>query len=910
MLHRSLHELAVGSLLGGSRLTRLLTRHLRPTVDEQPGWLGDKELVRACREALIADLDERWPRAFRLNELENIAAEVCASSFLWGPEIPAMNALFNELMELDGELICFRPAHVQAYMRLSAEVEPAVLVAWHLAGRIVAPSSLSPASFTRLVSLQTSFFAPRAFAHNPVAENHAHLGGVFGDGPVLGRLVLDLEERELAAALNSWTLPEDREVLPRLRRARNLVQTFLGLWRNGPEKSKPEDVAHALELASQFDSFTSLAFSQVNWGNLVDGLDVGQAFDRRWILFQIARAMTTANLQLAWQLLFVGLWFIYRTPSTSVQERVAVLAVIGELTILRRRLVMDGRGLRRFTERYYNPSLRKLARQSSTSVDVDTARRIFVEKADMAELKVGPDGFDPSIVASLSKAMDGQEPDPMRGLLPPPTDGSLETFRAARSATFERWHLCVHFSRSGKHGTSARRSSLWGEADALVKAASATSRWTSAGLLGGDEGPTYYFEPANFLRALDIAGDETRWPIEVFAPTLRWLRMIQIGQHDARQAIPRPHFSIHAGEDYSHPLSGMRHVDETFRFCEMSRGDRLGHALALGISPSQWFARHGEVLIDVDEHLDNLIWAWNGATILAGKLPLAAQVLPRLERRINRFAQHASRIQETGDTALFAPQSIPLKSGVVPNPAELHEAWLLRRNCPHMLSRADPRMPLRDSKLAASLPDHRRLFAETMRPGQDTAAALFIARALREVEPGSSKGAKVLVKTRSVENLYQNALEQLPPSSTFLLHDHEEPEELEFMEALQDFLLDEYERAGIILEANPTSNVYIGVLNDYREHPIFRWSPPDVGDLVPGKAHNRFGLRRGPILVTINTDDQGIMPTTMRTELHIMREAAVDRGVSGSVADKWIDKIRLEGIEQFMRNHRPVFERR
>jgi hypothetical protein len=910
MLHRSLHELAAGSLLGGSRLTRLLTRHLHDTAEAMRGWLGNREFAADCREALIADLDERWPRTFRLNELENIATEVCPGSFLVGPEIPAMDALFNELIELDGELICFRPAHVQAYMRLSAEIEPAVLVAWHLAGRVVAPSSLTPASFTRLVSLKTSFFEPRAFAHSPVAENHAHLGGVFGDGPVLGRLVLDLGDRELAATLNSWTLHEDREVLPRLRRARSLVQTFLRLWREGPEKSTPEAVAYALESASQIDSFTSLTSSQVNWENLVSGLDVGQAIDRRWILFQIARAMTAANLQLAWQLLFVGLWYIYRTPSTSVQERVAVLAIIGELTILRRRLVMDGRGLRRFTERYYNPTLRKLARQPSASVDKDTARRIFVEKADMAELKVGPDGFDPSIVASLSKAIDGQEPDPMRGLLPPAKDGSLEAFRAARGSTFNRWHLCVHFSRSGKDGTSARRAGLWDEADALVKAASATARWTSAGLLGGNEVPTYYFEPANFLRGLDVAGDETRWPIEVFAPTLRWLRGTQIGQHDAREAIPRPHFSIHAGEDYSHPISGMRHVDETVRFCEMSHGDRLGHALALGIAPSQWFARHGEALIDVDEHLDNLIWTWNGATILSGKLPLAAQVLPRLQRRISRFARHASWTRQTGHTSLFAPQSIALRNGGAPTPAELHEAWILRRNCPHMLSRADPRMPLLDSKLAVSLPDHRRLFAEITNPGQDTAAALFLARALREAEPGNTKGVRVLVKTRPVERLYQNSLEQLPPSSTLLLHDHEEAEELEFMEALQDFLLDDYERLGLVLEANPTSNVYIGVINDYREHPIFRWDPPDVGDLVPGGSHNRFGLRRGPILVTINTDDQGIMPTTMRTELHIMREAAVDRGASGSIADKWIERIRLEGIEQFKRNHRPVFELR
>jgi hypothetical protein len=440
--------------------------------------------------------------------------------------------------------------------------------------------------------------------------------------------------------------------------------------------------------------------------------------------------------------------------------------------------------------------------------------------------------------------------------------------------------------------------------------ASATSYWSSAGLLGGDESRDYYFEPANFLRGLDVAGDETRWPIDVFAPVLRWLRKIQLGQDGARGSVQRPHFSIHAGEDYAHPLSGLRHVDETVRFCEMSRGDRLGHALALGILPAQWFARHGEALIDVDEHLDNLIWAWHGATNLAAKLPLAMQVLPRLERRISRFIRHASWRLPVSGAGLLDSQSIPLPTDADPAPAELHEAWLLRRNCPHMLSREDPRMPLVDVRLVAGVPDHERLFEELLKPGADPAARLFLARAGREREPGQPKCRRVLLKSHPVERQYQSSLEQLSPSSTLLLHDHEEPEDIEFMEALQDHLLDEYERAGLVLEANPTSNVYISLLSDYRKHPLFRWNPPDGAELQPGRASNRFGLRRGAILVTINTDDQGIMPTTLRTELHLMREAAVDRGASGSLADKSIDKIRREGIEQFKRNHRPVFELR
>ena len=97
------------------------------------------------------------------------------------------------------------------------------------------------------------------------------------------------------------------------------------------------------------------------------------------------------------------------------------------------------------------------------------------------------------------------------------------------------------------------------------------------------------------------------------------------------------HLSIHAGEDYSHPLSGLRHIDETVRFCEMRDGDRLGHALALGIEPQWWMARQGEMILPADEHLDNLVWLWHYAVTLSGRLPLAQQVQSLLARRIARF---------------------------------------------------------------------------------------------------------------------------------------------------------------------------------------------------------------------------------------------------------------------------------
>jgi len=60
--------------------------------------------------------------------------------------------------------------------------------------------------------------------------------------------------------------------------------------------------------------------------------------------------------------------------------------------------------------------------------------------------------------------------------------------------------------------------------------------------------------------------------------------------------------------------------------------------------------------------------------------------------------------------------------------------------------------------------------------------------------------------------------------------------------------------------------------------------------------------------VLVNTDDPGIMPTTLRTEFLLLREAALELKVGRTVAERWLETLRQYGIEQFHRNHVPVFE--
>lgn len=47
--------------------------------------------------------------------------------------------------------------------------------------------------------------------------------------------------------------------------------------------------------------------------------------------------------------------------------------------------------------------------------------------------------------------------------------------------------------------------------------------------------------------------------------------------------------TYHVGEDFLDIVDGLRAIDEVIQFLDFSHGDRLGHALALGISPSDYY---------------------------------------------------------------------------------------------------------------------------------------------------------------------------------------------------------------------------------------------------------------------------------------------------------------------------------
>lgn len=128
--------------------------------------------------------------------------------------------------------------------------------------------------------------------------------------------------------------------------------------------------------------------------------------------------------------------------------------------------------------------------------------------------------------------------------------------------------------------------------------------------------------------------------------------------------------------------------------------------------------------------------------------------------------------------------------------------------------------------------------------------------------------------------------------------------ELDLYEAIQDLQMEIYAKKGVLIEACPTSNIYIGRFEQYFEHPIFRWDPPEQDWIKQDGKYNRFGLRNGAISVCVNTDDAAIMPTTIANEHRVLQKAAIEHYEVGvNKAEDWIERIRKRGIEIFKSNH-------
>ena len=89
----------------------------------------------------------------------------------------------------------------------------------------------------------------------------------------------------------------------------------------------------------------------------------------------------------------------------------------------------------------------------------------------------------------------------------------------------------------------------------------------------------------------------------------------------------------------------------------------------------------------------------------------------------------------------------------------------------------------------------------------------------------------------------------------------------------------------IIIEANPSSNVTLGPIEDFTDHPVFKWWPPDdIGSTTTNPK------------VIIGTDDPGVFGTELIHEYALLQRAAELRGVNIHRIERWLQGFRRAGL--------------
>jgi adenosine deaminase len=109
--------------------------------------------------------------------------------------------------------------------------------------------------------------------------------------------------------------------------------------------------------------------------------------------------------------------------------------------------------------------------------------------------------------------------------------------------------------------------------------------------------------------------------------------------------------------------------------------------------------------------------------------------------------------------------------------------------------------------------------------------------------------------------------------------------EAELLASLQAGLRRKVAARGITVEANPTSNLLIGDLNDLARHPLWRLRPPLPDPEFP------------PIPVCLGSDDPVTFATHLRQEYQLVHDALVLAGLPEAEARRWVERARSAGME-------------
>lgn len=342
------------------------------------------------------------------------------------------------------------------------------------------------------------------------------------------------------------------------------------------------------------------------------------------------------------------------------------------------------------------------------------------------------------------------------------------------------------------------------------------------------------------IRGIDACSREIGCRPETFATQFRYLRSNLVPHprhqiHDPRY-WPKLGATYHAGEDFLDLTDGLRAIDEAICFLNLGQGDRLGHALALGTSPKQYYRVKGHTTwLPAQDLLDNLVW------LLHRSLEWDVDIPTSLREKLRLRAHQLLDIIYPNEGADATP--ITLRT--------YYEAWQLRSEDPELYWNYQcgdeyTKKLFENPSFQPLYPYRRAMFDRSKDAnGVDFHAPLRNSRQIRNILFRYHFGFKEREEGEKMVCFVAT------------------PDFAAVLEQIQVRMMEKIMVKGIAVECNPSSNYLIGTFDRYEDHPIFRFN--HFGLSLPEYAGSS-----GQIRVSVNTDDQGIFDTSIENEYALL----------------------------------------
>lgn len=315
-----------------------------------------------------------------------------------------------------------------------------------------------------------------------------------------------------------------------------------------------------------------------------------------------------------------------------------------------------------------------------------------------------------------------------------------------------------------------------------------------------------------------------------------------------------PYKTYHAGEDFLDIPDGIRAIEEAILFLDLNEQSRIGHAMALGINAKEYYERrHYTSVIPLQNLLDECVWLYVRGRALGVTMSHAFE-----DYLIKEIAQTLYNKIGYNKIAAWDTNSY-------------WQSMMLRGNDPEYINSSNDYAWLSLWDATANSRNPIVLNATDNQVAKDLYSAYFF-------------------ETEIVKNGMQ--LRQ---------HVWKLKEISAVVEDMQEKMRHEISRQKIAIECCPTSNLKIGYIDRYDQHPLLTRFYP----IYKVNSDPSYPL----IKSSINTDDRGVFHTSVYEEYSLIA-LALEKSVDNNNKRKYNEPTILRYIEEIRENaHQMAFKR-